>query len=61
MKLTDGREKAEILPGSREIVENINPLSYNSDLNQISHCSIKGLSVTEVMSIKNMITQVKFS
>ena len=25
-----------------------------------SHCDIKGLSVSEVMRIENMITQVKF-
>ena len=37
-----------------------NPLSPNSDLTQISHCSIKSLSVREVMRIENMITQVKF-
>ena len=36
-------------------------LSPNSDLSQISHCSIKGLSVREIMRIENMITQVKFS
>ena len=32
----------------------------NSDLSQTSHCNIKGLSVSEVMRIENMITQVKF-
>ena len=37
-----------------------NPLSPNSDQSQTSHCSIKGLSVSEVMRIENMITQVKF-
>ena len=36
----------------------VNP---NSDLSQTSHCNIKGLSVSEVMRIENMITQVKFS
>ena len=29
-------------------------------MSQTSHCNIKGLSVTEVMRIENMITQVKF-
>ena len=38
----------------------INPLRPNSDLSQTSHCNIKGLSVSEVMRIENMITQVKF-
>ena len=36
-----------------------NPLRPNSDLSQTSHCNIKGLSVSEVMRIDNMITQVK--
>ena len=38
----------------------INPLRPNSDLSQTSHCNIKGVSVSEVMRIENMITQVKF-
>ena len=38
----------------------INPLRPNSDLSQTSHCNIKGLSLSEVMRIENMITQVKF-
>ena len=38
----------------------VNPLRPNSDLSQTSHCNIKGLSVSEVMRIENMITQVKF-
>ena len=37
----------------------INPLRPNSDLNQTSHCNIKGVSVSEVMRTENMITQVK--
>ena len=37
-----------------------NPLRPNSDLSQTSHCNIKGLSVSEVMRIENMITLVKF-
>ena len=32
----------------------------NSDLSQTSHCNSKGLSVSELMRIENMITQVKF-
>ena len=39
---------------------NINPSRPNSDLSQTSHCNIKDLSVSEVMRIENMITQVKF-
>ena len=38
----------------------VNPLRPNSDLSQTSHYNIKGLSVSEVMRIENMITQVKF-
>ena len=37
------------------------PDSIVNDLSQTSHCNIKGLSVSEVMRIENMITQVKFS
>ena len=37
------------------------PLSPKSDPSQISHCSIKGLSVKEVMRIENMITQIEIS
>ena len=37
-----------------------NPLRPNSDLSQTSHCNIKGLSVSDVMRIENMITQVQF-
>ena len=38
----------------------INPLRPNNDLSQTSHCNIKGVSVSEVIRIENMITQVKF-
>ena len=38
-----------------------NPLSPNSDVSQISHCNIKGLSVIEVMRTENMTTQVILS
>ena len=37
-----------------------NPLRPNSDLRQTSHCNIKGVLVSEVMRIENMITQVQF-
>ena len=37
-----------------------NPLRPNSDLSRTSHCNIKGLSVSEVLRIENLITQVKF-
>ena len=37
-----------------------NPLRPNNDLSQTSHCNIKGVSVSEVMRIENMITPVKF-
>ena len=37
-----------------------NPLRPNNDLSQTSHCNIKGLSVSEVTRIDNMITQVRF-
>ena len=38
----------------------INPVRPNNDVRQTSHCNIKGVSVSEVMRIENMITQVKF-
>ena len=37
----------------------VNPLRLNNDLSQTSHCNIKGVSVSEVMKIENLITQVK--
>ena len=37
-----------------------NPLRPESDLSQTSHCNIKGISVSGVMRIENMIAQVKF-
>ena len=46
--------------GCRTIAFCINFLRPNSDPSQTSHCNIKGLSVSEVMRIENMITQVKF-
>ena len=38
----------------------LNPLRPNNDLSQTSHCDIKGLSISEVMRIDNMVIQVKF-
>ena len=38
----------------------LTPLRPNSDLSQTSHSNIKGLSVSKVMRIENMITQVQF-
>ena len=38
----------------------VNPLRTNNDVSQTSHSNIKGLSVSEVMRIENMITHVKF-
>ena len=38
----------------------LNPFRPNSDLSQTSHCNIKRLSVSQVMRIENMITQVQF-
>ena len=35
-------------------------LRPNNDVSQTSHCNIKGVSVSEVMRIENMITQVKY-
>ena len=37
-----------------------NPLRPNNDESQTSHYNIKDVSVSEVMRIENMITQVKF-
>ena len=34
----------------------INPLRPNNDASQTSHCNIKGVSVSEVVKIENMIT-----
>ena len=38
----------------------LTPLRPKSDLIETSHCNIKGLSVSKVMRIENMITEVKF-
>ena len=46
--------------GTGQCHNQINPLRPNNDLSQTSHCNIKGLSVSEVMRIENMITQVQF-
>ena len=39
----------------------VNPLSSNNVRSLISHSSIKGVSIREIMRIENMITQVQFS
>ena len=44
----------------RDLRSYINPLRPNNDLSQTSLCNIKGLSVSEIMRIENMITQVQF-
>ena len=57
-----GKELEETLYISKRCLEiNFNPFCPKSDLSQISHFGITGLSVREVMRIENMITQVKFS
>ena len=38
----------------------LNPLRPNNDASQTSHRNIKGVPVSEVMRIENMITQVQF-
>ena len=38
----------------------LNSSRPNNDPSQTSHCNIKGVSVSEVMRIDNMITQVQF-
>ena len=38
----------------------MNPLRPSNDASQTSHCNIRGLSVSEVMRIEDVITQVKF-
>ena len=40
--------------------QSFNPLRPNNDLSPTSPWNIKGSSVTEVMRIENMITQVQF-
>ena len=50
-----GRGKTE-----RKCFARFNPLTPNNDVSQTSHCNIKGVSVSEVMRIENMITQVQF-
>ena len=42
------------------LVCSLNPLRPDNDVSQTSHSNIKGVSVSEVMRIENMITQVKF-
>ena len=49
---------ASTFPRSDE--SGFNPLRPKSDLSQTSPYNIKGLSVSEVIRIENMISQVKF-
>ena len=39
--------------GPSHIVILFNPLRTKSDLNEIYHCNIKGLSIREIMRIEN--------
>ena len=55
----DVKAKAARISQTR-VKTRVNPLRPNSDLSQSSHWNIKGLSVSEVMRIENVITQVKF-
>ena len=57
----DGGKNCLIYSCNNMIFAAVKNLLPNSDLAQISHCHIKGLSVREVMRTENMITQVKFS
>ena len=41
-------------------ISTFNPLRPNKDLSQTSHCNSKGLSVSKVMRIEDMITQFKY-
>ena len=60
------RPRQRSLPGRasaaipKELPRFINPLRPNDDESQTSRCNIKGVSVSEVMRIENMITQVQF-
>ena len=51
---------ARCTPATSKVASPINPLRPNNDLSQTSHRNIKGVSVSEVMRIENMITQMKF-
>ena len=46
--------------GSSHMVILFNPLRPKSDLKDIYHCNVKGLSVREIMRIENLISEVKF-
>ena len=48
------------IPITTKTIPSFNPLRPNSDGSETSHCNIKGLSVSQVMRIENMITPVKF-
>ena len=44
-----------------KFLSQLNPLAPNSDMSQISHCTIKSSSAREVMRIENMISQVNIN
>ena len=46
--------------GSNRVLAPVNPLRPNNDMSQTSHSNIKVVSVSEVVRIENMITQVQF-
>ena len=48
------------IPTSLFLFREFNALRPNNDESQTSHSNIKGVSVSEVMRIANMTTQVKF-
>ena len=45
--------------GAELVIKCFNPLRPNNDESQTSLCNMKGVSVSEVMRIQNMITQVQ--
>ena len=48
---------SDLVTGSVDVL--FNPLRPNNDVSQTSHWNIKDVSVSEVMRIENMITQVQ--
>ena len=62
LSLTETRQYTKPASANKNIREGIslNPLRPNNDLSQISPYNIQGLSVSELLRIENMITQMKF-
>ena len=58
---TELRQADTLMPVESSIVPGFNPLRPNSDQHQISPCNINAYSTTEVMGIKDRITQGAFS